>query len=457
MFFKQFLRDDLGCASYMVGDTDAGVCAVVDPQWDIDPYIQAAAEKGLRITHVIETHNHADHVSGHGKLAARGAEVAIFKDAGVAYKHKSLGDGEKLRLGEVEITILHTPGHRPEHIALAVADTSRADEPWLVLTGDSLFVGAVGRPDLAVEPEEGAAELFKSLRSKLLTLHDGVELYPGHVSGSLCGKAMSPKGSSTIGFERRFNSALQLDDAGRFVKQVTEELPPQPPQFSRIVEMNRGPFLTDDLTLAPLSLEEFETKRGEGALVLDVRSPEAFGGGHIPDALNVDLHGGQFGTRASWLIPEGTEVLLVLATPDDLAMATSGLAAVGQFSASGYLAGGMDAWDTTGRPLATVPQISVDDVREGRTPDGAALTVLDVREAPEWREGHIEGAIHVPFHALRERADELPSNRPIATICGGGTRSSIAASILQREGFKVLNVAGGMDAWRVAGGEVTEK
>src|SRR5437868_1114445 len=216
MFFKQFMRDDLGCASYMIGDTDAGECVVVDPQWDVSEYLATADAKGMRIRYVIETHNHADHVSGHGKLAQRGAEVAIYESAGVEYPHKDLKDGEIIEVGSVRLQVLHTPGHRPEHAAFSVVDTSRADEPWRVLTGDGLCVGGVGRRGLAGEPKGGAAQLYDSLRTRLLRLADGVELYPAHVSGSLCGKSMSPKGSSTIGFERRYNRPLALSDRQEF-------------------------------------------------------------------------------------------------------------------------------------------------------------------------------------------------------------------------------------------------
>src|SRR5688572_7159511 len=454
MFFKQFLRDDLGCASYMIGDTDAGVCAVVDPQWDVSAYVQTAAEKGLRITHVVETHNHADHLSGHGKLAALGAQVAIHRDAGVEYEHLPLDDGSVIELGSVKLQVLHTPGHRPEHIALAVTDTSRAQEPWMVFTGDSLFVGAVGRPDLAVEPQQGASDLYDSLREKLLPLYDGVELYPAHIAGSLCGKAISAKGSSTIGFERRFNPALGVTNKSSFVEQVTRDLPPQPPQFGRIVAMNRGRFLSKEPEVRALSIDEFEEHRGRGALVLDTRSPEAFGSGHIPGAINVDMRGGQFGTRASWIIPEETPVVLVLARFEDVEEASSGLAAVGQFGVVGYLTGGMDAWDTSGRPLQSIPQLPVRELRELIVGERNRYTILDVREASEWREGHIEGAQHIPFHDLKTHLDDLPSNKPVATICGSGTRSSIAASILQREGFEVANVAEGMDGWRADGNPV---
>ena len=456
MFFKQFLRDDLGCASYLIGDNDAGECIVVDPQWDVAAYQETASQKGFTIKYVVETHNHADHVSGHGKLAQLGAQIAVHEAAGVEYPHLSLKDGDTLRVGAVAVTILHTPGHRPEHISLAVADTSRADDPWLVLTGDSLFVGDVARPDLAVEAQEGAMLLYGSIHDKLLSLDNGVELYPAHVSGSLCGKGMNAKGSSTIGFERRFNPALKISDLQSFVSSVTSDLPPQPPQFGRIVERNRGPFYTDELSVKPLSVDDFDAMRRDGALVLDTRSPEAFGGGHIPGALNVMLHEEQFPTRASWVIPFGKDVLLVLPDDGDLALATSSLSAAGQSGIKGYLVGGMPSWDLSGRPLEAVPQLPVAKLHERIEAGNNPYTILDVREPSEWREDHIKGAINIPFHQLASHLDDLPSNKPVAAICGGGARSSIATSILQREGFEPVNIAGGMSGWKHAGYEVTE-
>jgi hydroxyacylglutathione hydrolase len=456
MFFKQFLRDDLGCASYLIGDNDAGECVVVDPQWDVTGYTELADQKGMRIRYVIETHNHADHVSGHGKLAQAGAEVAVYETAGVSYPHRSLKDGERLEVGNVRLEVLHTPGHRPEHIALAVTDTSRAEEPWLVLTGDALFVGDVGRPDLAVEPGEGASQLYKSLTSRLLSLQDGVEIYPAHVSGSLCGKSMSPKGNSTIGFERRYNRPLQARDQPEFVREVTSELPPQPPHFGHIVAKNQGPFLTEDPKLRPLSADEVDAMRKEGAIMLDTRSPEAFGGGHIPGAINVDLQGGQFGTRSAWLISPGKPVVLVLETHEDLHGAVAALVSTGQDSIVGHLLGGMRAWDSSGRPLEMVRQMPASELHGRLEAGDKSFTVVDVREDSEWKEGHIPGALHVPFHELSKHLDDLPSNKPVATICGGGTRSSIAASILQAQGFEPVNVVGGMDAWKSAGYAVEE-
>lgn len=451
MFFKQFMRDDLGCASYLIGDTGAGECVVVDPQWDVTDYLQTAREQGMRVRYVIETHNHADHVSGHGKLALEGAEICIHEAAGVDYPHKDLKDGDLIEVGQVRFEVLHTPGHRPEHIALAVSDTSRADEPWLALTGDALFVGAVGRPDLAVEPHEGAAQLYQSLRSKLLTLQDGVEIFPAHVAGSLCGKSMSPKASSTMGFERRYNPPLLLLDKGIFVEQVTTDLPPQPPHFGRIVAKNRGPFVTEARTPRPMSADEVDTMRRREAIIIDTRTPEEFGEGHIPGALSVDLRGGQFGTRAAWLIEPDRPVILVLGPTGDLEEAVSSLVATGQDYIDGYLSGGMTAWDASGRPLQEIRQTTAAELNARMQSGDRSFVVLDVREDSEWKEGHIPGAVHVPFHQLAAHLDMVPSHKPVATICGGGTRSSIAASILQADGFEPLNVADGMDAWKAAG------
>lgn len=264
MFFKQFLRDGLGCASYLIGDTDAGECVVVDPQWDISEYVSTARDKGMSIRYVLETHNHADHISGHGKLAQLGAEVAVHESADVDYAHKPLKDGDTISVGTVRLQVLHTPGHRPEHIAISVADTSRAEAPWLVLTGDALFVGDIGRPDLAVEAHEGATQLYTSLHEKILALPDGVEIYPAHVAGSLCGKSMSAKGNSTVGFERLYNQPLSEPDVEAFVERVTSALPPQPPQFGRIVEKNRGPFLTEEPLVRALQAREVEQIRKQG-------------------------------------------------------------------------------------------------------------------------------------------------------------------------------------------------
>lgn len=453
MYFKQFIAPDLGCASYLIGDSGSAECAIIDPRWNIQEYLDIAADKGMLITYVIETHNHADHVSGHGKLAALGAKVAIFKSAEVDYTHISLKDGDTITMGDVRLQVIHTPGHRPEHIAIAVSDLSRSEEPWMVLTGDSLFVGDVGRPDLAIQPEEGASQLYASLKQRLLPLGDGVEVYPAHVAGSLCGKSMSEKGNSTIGFERRWNAPLRKRTEATFIKSVTSELPPQPPQFARIVAMNRGPFITADIDALPISPTEVDRLRQQiDILILDTRSPQAFGGGHIPGALNVYLDGGQFATRASWVIPPKAGIILVLESPDNLDQALERMAMAGQRNIRGYLLGGMTSWEESDLPIETIPQLSVEEVRLRIEAKDRGFVVLDVRENSEWNEQHIPGAIHIPFHALKSRLDELPTRKTIAAFCGGGIRSSIAASILQAQGFTTNNIPGGMSAWEATGG-----
>jgi glyoxylase-like metal-dependent hydrolase (beta-lactamase superfamily II)/rhodanese-related sulfurtransferase len=452
MYFQQFLRTDLGCASYLIGSATTGEAAVVDPQWDITPYLRAAAEAGLRITCCIETHNHADHVSGHGKLAAQtGAAIYVYSEAGVAYAHEPLADDGVIRLGEVEIRALHTPGHRPEHISLVVTDTAAGTEPRLVLTGDALFVGAVGRPDLAVEPGEGAHDLFHSLHDRLLRLPDSVELYPGHVAGSLCGKAMRPEPMSTIGDERRSNPALQMADERAFVVETTRDLPPQPPHLQQIVARNRGPLLTADPPVPRLSADDVLRHLRAGAQVLDTRSPAAFGAGHIPTAINVALQGGSFPTRAAWVLDDRRPYLLVVQSSEEQQEAVNGLLAVGLDRMAGVLEGGMTAWTAAGRPVDTVEQVTVQALHAALRGPEPPL-VLDVRDADEWAAGHVAGALHIPFQQLPARLSEVPRGRMVAAICAGGFRSSVALSLLQRAGYaRMQNVRGGTDAWADAG------
>lgn len=449
MYFKQIIREDLGCAAYLVGSTDAGVLAVVDPRVDmVDEILSLAGSKGMRITHIVETHNHADHVSGHGRLMEEtGATVHIHPDARVDYPHKPLHDGTRIELGEVVLQALHTPGHRPEHVALAVADTSRSDEPWLVLTGDSLFIGDVARPDLAVPGEEGARLLYDSLFGKLLSLPDGVEMYPAHVAGSLCGRVTNHKTSSTIGYERRHNEALEPRSPDEFVTYMTSSLPQRPPNMSAIVEANRQGTRRETNEVPALSPEEFSRLSSQGHLVLDARSPQQFGEGHVPGAINVHIDGGQFGTRVGFVVPPGAEILLLIETAAKLGQVRDALSVVGYDAVAGYLDGGMDAWQSSGLETASLPQIDVRALSE-RLGRPQPPTVLDVREQSEWHSGHIEHAIHIPFHQLQARMDEVPRTA-VAVICGGGQRSSIAASLLRRDGREdVQNVQGGMTAWK---------
>ena len=452
MYFRQFLRPDLGCASYLLGSAATGTAVVVDPQWDITGYLVAAEERGLRITHIIETHNHADHVSGHGKLAAAtGATIVIHEGAAPDYAHQAVRDGDTLRLGEIEIQVLHTPGHRPEHISLTVTDTTVGAGPQLVLTGDALFVGAVGRPDLAVVPAEGARALFHSLHDKLLRLPDSADLYPAHVAGSLCGKAMRPERHSTIGYERRHNDALQTNSEAAFVADVTSDLPPQPPHFQQIVARNRGALLTADPVVPMLTPAAAAQCIAEGAQVLDSRDIALFGEAHIPGAINVSLAGGGFPTRAAWVLDDAQPIVLVAADADGQAEALGALFAVGLDHIAGVLEGGMRAWAAAGQPVEQLPQMPVAALQAALATDHAPF-VLDVRDADEWAGGHLAGAHHLPYQQVARRRAEVPQDRPVVVMCGAGYRASIAASLLQRAGWPdVANVIGGIEAWEAAG------
>ena len=331
MIFRQIAHEDLGCASYLVGDDGAGVAAVVDPRLEIGEYLRLARYLGVSIEHILETHNHADHVSGHGRLAAAtGARIHIHADAHAEYQHEPFTDGWMLELGDVQVRALHTPGHRPEHTAFALSDTARADEPWAVLTGDSLFVGDIARPDLAVEKQEGARGIFHSLRERLLALGDDVEVWPGHLGGSLCGgPAIDLKVSSTIGYERRHNPLLAVGDEAAFVARATANLRPQPPNFRAIVAINRGPLRRAPVDAQPLTPRQVDQARAAGAPVIDVRTAQQFDDAHIPGAIcNTILQAG-FGTRLAWIAGPGEEIVLAGRDDADALRAAELAAAVG--------------------------------------------------------------------------------------------------------------------------------
>lgn len=443
MFFRQVLHEDLGCASYVVAD--GGEAAVLDPKWEVEDYLRLAEEHGFAIAHVLETHNHADHVSGKGRLAkATGAAIHVPAGAGVAFEHSPLADGDSVPVGEVTITALATPGHRPEHTAYLVVDARRGAEPWLVVTGDSLFVGDVARPDLAVEPEEGARDLYESLR-RLLDLGDFAEVWPGHIGGSLCGGAgMSEKPGSTIGFERRFNRLLGSDDAPSFVRALTRDLAPQPPNFERIVELNRGPLLTEAVTLDLLAPAAVESRLEAGATLLDGRDPREYDAAHVPGSINVTMVRSAVGTRAAWIVDPESEVVLTAPTDEEGHRLARLLEAVGFRNLAGVLAGGTDAWRESGRPVESTPAIDISELAERLRRGDVRL--LDVREDDEWEDGHVDGSAHVPYHDLR---DGLPAGledggRPLAVACSAGNRSSIAVSLLRRAGVDdVIHVADG--------------
>ena len=312
MIFRQVIHDDLGCASYLVGDEKAGVAAVVDPRLEIDEYLQLARYLGVSIEHILETHNHADHVSGHGRLAAAtGATVHIHRLAEPTYEHEAFDDGFELEVGELVIRAIHTPGHRPEHTAFALIDTRRGPEPWALLSGDSLFVNDVARPDLAIEEREGARDIFRSLQEKLLKLPDDCEVWPAHLGGSMCGgPGMDLKVSSTIGFERAHNAALSITDEAEFVEEAVAKLGPQPPNFKAIVELNKGPLVESGTDVLPLAPRQVEQKRSEGALIVDARTDQQFDDAHIPGAICIPMLSAGFGSRLAWLADRDQEIVL---------------------------------------------------------------------------------------------------------------------------------------------------
>jgi glyoxylase-like metal-dependent hydrolase (beta-lactamase superfamily II)/rhodanese-related sulfurtransferase len=455
MIFQQLLNEETGCLSYLIGCSRAGQAVVVDPGRDrVDEYLSLARRKGVAVTHILETHVHADHVSGNQALAGKcGAAIYLHAAASAAFPHSPVQDGDDLRLGTISLRVLHTPGHTPDSICVLVTDRSRGDDPWFVLTGDTLFIGDVGRPDFG--GEKAAATLYESLTGRLLLLPDSVEIYPAHGAGSSCGRAMSSKTASTIGFERRFNAALQARDAEAFVRNLMVGLPPKPPNFDRIIAKNRAQALASGGDPMPLSAAQAGEALAKGACVLDIRSPDEFGAGHIPGALNVWIESPQFSNRAGWFLPADTPVLLVAGGPADLARAVQGLSRIGLDEIAGSLQWGMADWRSRGLPTASVPQVTVHDLETMRE-ENPDLVVVDVREPFEWDEGHIEGAVHVPMGEAVRRIGELPADRPKAVLCAGGLRSSTVISALSRQGMTGwYNVTGGMTAWVRAGYPVT--
>jgi len=455
VIFRQLVHDDLGCASYLIGDEDAGVAAVVDPKLDIHEYLRLARFLGVHIEHILETHNHADHVSGHGRLAsATGATIHVHREAAPDYDHEAFDDGWELELGHITVRALHTPGHRPEHTAFALIDSDRSAQPWAVLTGDSLFVGDIARPDLAVDKAEGAAGIFHSLHEKLLPLPDTTEVWPGHLGGSMCGgPGMDLKVSSTIGFERANQPLLQLQDEGDFVRQATAALRPQPPNFQNIVALNRGPLVMETVDVHPLTPRQVQQAEEDGALIVDVRTELQFDEAHIPSAICITALRGGFGTRLAWLAEPGQPIVLVGRDDEDAREAAELAGAVGLTEVAGYLAGGMTSWREEKQPVERVARLSIGELHD-RWGDGSnGMQLLDVRERSEWDDGHIPGSIHTAYHDINGLPGELDAEQPVAVICASGQRAAIAASLLQRLGAReVIHVVdGGVPRWEREG------
>jgi len=445
VIFRQIPHDDLGCASYLIGDDGAGLAAVVDPKFEIDEYLELARYMGVSIEHILETHNHADHVSGHGKLAAAtGATIHINGEAGATYDHEPFEDGWELALGEVRVRAIHTPGHRPEHTAFALIDTSRGEEPWALLTGDSLFVNDVARPDLAIDTEEGAHGIFESLHKRILSLAPETEVWPGHLGGSLCGgPAMDMKISSTLAYERAHNPMLQVEDEREFVEQAVGSLGPQPPHFEAIVELNKGELVTEGVEVMPLTPRQVEQKRTRGALLVDVRTDLQFDDAHIPGAVAIPAVQAGFGTRLAWLADRDQEIVLIGRDDEDARRAAKLSLSVGIRKLGGFLHGGMTEWRREQRPVERIERIELEDLAE-RAREDHELQILDVREQSERDAGFIPGSLFEPWHDIQALPEGLDPRRPVAVMCASGQRAAVASSLLQRHGAdEVLHVVGG--------------
>ena len=453
MIVQQFFVKGLAHSSYLLGG--AKTCAIVDPRRDVDVYLDAAKSLGIKVTHILETHLHADFISGHLDLADKtGAKIYAPKAANCRFNHVSLAEGDTIEIEDMVLSVLETPGHTPEHISYVVVDQARGTDPVAVFCGDTLFVGDVGRPDLFPgKAHELASNLYHSLHEKLLTLPDFCEVYPAHGAGSLCGRAMGAKRTSTIGYERKYNGALQITDKEEFITSLTTNMPAAPDHFSRCSAINgSGPTLVRSLP----ALEPFDPvslhKRSEAkdTVVLDVRSYDAFGGQHVPGSYHVDL-GGNFATFAGWILPPDKEILLVALDGTQAEEAAVWLRRVGLDRAVGYLEGGMFEWAKTGLPTGHIGQLSVEELHQMSTGD-RTVTIVDVRAPNEYQGFHIEGAVNIPAPDLRKRHSELDPAISVVLICSTGHRSSLSASILKQHGFKELfNGAGGMTAYGAAG------
>jgi hydroxyacylglutathione hydrolase len=449
MYFEQFYLGCLAHASYLLASQ--GEAVVVDPQRDVDIYLKAAEEHGVTIRHIFETHLHADFVSGHRELAARtGARIYIGARAGAKFPHVDVRDGFELQVGEALLKVLDTPGHTAESICLLITDQEKSPAPWAVLTGDTLFLGDVGRPDLSktYTPAELAGLLFDSLHNKLLRLPDDVLVYPAHGAGSLCGRNMRAERSSTIGTERLTNYALQINSREEFVRQLTTNLPTRPDYFLRDAEINRegAPTLADLPELPPISAAELKSMLDEDVVALDVRPGDEFAKGHVPGSINIALSG-QFASWAGTVLGLSARPVLIADSPEQLSEARLRLARVGIEDARGYLSGGVAAWKQAGLALAELPQITVQTLHDRW--QAHVSQVLDVRRESEWHAGHIGGATWWPLDNFNVSPPEIDRNLPIAVHCKSGYRSMIACSLLQRAGFRdVTNVIGGFDAWQ---------
>jgi hydroxyacylglutathione hydrolase len=452
MYLEQFFIDGLGCASYLVGCEGAGVAAVIDPDRDIQKYLDAAGKRGMKITHIIETHLHADHVSGNTDLAAQtDAAIYVHEAARAEFPHQTLKGGDSITLGNVELRVRFTPGHTPESITLLVVDKTRADEPWMALTGDTLFVGDAGRPDLVgIEAaRELAGQMHNTLHNEYLTLADGVMILPGHGAGSLCGKSIGSVLSSTIGFERHHNPALQVHDRDAYIDFATADLPEQPGNHKRIKQINRqGPRYLGEVTPQPIRTQDAVTHFRRGAVLLDTRSKAAYKAKHIPGSVHLEADD-QLSNRVGFVLAPDIPIILLLPEVSDYRRVVYSLARVGYDNIVGYLADPLETWEALGLPTTS------GDVRDIEPQElntllesGPRPVVVDVRESWEYTQGHVPGARLISLGELARRVNELDPHQPVAVICASGTRSQSAAALLGQKGFEtVYNVVGGTFNW----------
>lgn len=455
MLLKQFFIEKIAHSSYLIGGEHH--CAIVDPCRDIDWYLGAAEAEGLKITHILETHLHADFVSGHMDLAdVTGASIYAPAAGRCAFDHIPMKEGDTFTIDDLAFSVLETPGHTPDCLVYCATDTARGETPVAAFTGDTLFVGDVGRPDLFPgRAEELAEKLYANLHTKVMTLPPDCLVFPAHGQGSLCGKAMGAMRFSTIGYETRYNPALTIPDTAAFTRSLTVDMPPAPDHFARCSDINRqGPALVRTLPLLrALSPAQFHAEmQREETVVVDTRSYAAFGGQHIPGSYHIDIEG-NFPTFAGWVLPPEKEILLVTDSPveaREAREAVTHLRRVGLDHAIGYLEGGTRAWVSAGHATDTVTQLSPDQVHAHLQEEGTVL--VDVRAADEYAAAHVPEAVNILAMDLRTRAGELDPDRPTIVMCGSGIRSSLASSLLKQQGFtNVFNAAGGFRGYRAAG------
>ncbi len=452
MIIRQFFVPGIAHSSYLIGG--AGSCFIVDPCRDVERYLSAAIEERMQITGILETHLHADFISGHRDLAKiTGAPIYMPEKASCSFPHIPVRQGSIISLDDLRIEVRETPGHTPEHVSYVLIHQSRSDLPVAVFCGDTLFVGDVGRPDLFPgRAHELATELFASLHDQLMTLPDYCEVHPAHAAGSLCGRALGAKRSSTIGYERNANPMLQIRDLDEFVRRVTSEMPPVPDHFTRCSEYNRaGPAILSEIPpMKPLSPRDVRNMLEAGETdILDIRRYDAFAGFHIPDSWNIDAEA-NFSTFTGWVLNPNQHIILVGHNQDQAREAEVMLHRVGIDHITGYLPEGLQAWAYAGYEIGEVRILSVHNLAEylGKK----EVTVLDVRTKSEYTGYHIPGSLHIPWADLRSRYHEIDTDRPLAVMCATGIRSGIACSILKRSGIHtIMNVAGGYTSWIAAG------